>query len=93
MKKITKKTKKTVKPDIIMNLVGYETVNDLYDNYIQAKAVANIAITPEELDVVRNNAFMNGSSDIVVFVECGCNKPAKKLPWYKRFWNWITRKK
>lgn len=92
MKKITNRTKKTVQPDILINTIGCETVNDIYDNYIQAKAEAKKPITPEDLDVVRNNAFMHGSPDVTVFVECNCNKIEKKLPWYKRFWNWLRRK-
>ena len=85
---MTKKSKKTVKPELIINTVGCETSADVYDRYIDAKVRAGRAITEDELEFTRDNADV--FVDVYNIIECTCE--CKKLPWYKRFWNWITRK-
>ena len=90
MKKIIKKTsKKTAKKaDILMNYVGCETSTDVLNAYIDAKVKANKPITQDELEIVENR---NPKVEIVAFCECVPVVEEKK-PWYKRFWNWLTRK-
>lgn len=88
MKKTTKKTKKVVKPEILINTVDCETVNDIYTNYIEAKVNAKRVITKEELDLVKNNTC----NATLVFLGCECEVKAEKKPWYKRFWKWLRRK-
>lgn len=85
---MVKKNKKTVNPELIINTIGCETSADVYDKYIDAKVRAGRAITEDELEFTRDNA--NIFVDVYNFIECRCER--KKLPWYKRFWNWITRK-
>lgn len=84
---MTKKSKKTVNPELIINTIGCETSADVYDQYINAKVRAGRAITKDELEFTRDNANIY-FVDTYHVIECKC----KKLPWYKRFWNWITRK-
>lgn len=85
---MTKKSKKTVNPELIINTIGCETSADVYDRYIDAKVRAGRAITMDELEFTRDNADI--FVDVYNFIGCKCE--CKKLPWYKRFWNWITRK-
>ena len=84
---MTKKSKKTVNPELIINTIGCETSADVYDRYIDAKVRAGRAITKDELEFTRDNANIY-FVDVYHLIACKC----KKLPWYKRFWNWITRK-
>lgn len=86
---MTKKSKKTVNPELIINTIGCETSADVYDRYIDAKVRAGRAITKDELEFTRDNANIY-FVDVYHLIECKCE--CKKLPWYKRFWNWITRK-
>ena len=89
MKKTIKKTsKKTAKKaDILMNYTNCETSTDVLNAYIDAKVKANKPITQDELEIVENR---NPKVEIVAF--CECVPVSAKKPWYKRFWNWLTRK-
>lgn len=86
---MAKKSKKTVNPELIINTIGCETSADVYDKYIDAKVRAGRAITKDELEFTRDNS-KSIFVDVYPVIECKCE--CKKLPWYKRFWNWITRK-
>lgn len=87
--KTVKRTRKATKPEFLINTIGCETVNDIYSNYIEEKVRNNVAITLDELDLVKNNAKC--TSEVVIFMTCECKKTEKK-PWYKRLWNWICGK-
>ena len=87
--KTVKRTRKVTKPEFLINTIGCETVNDIYSNYIEEKVRNNVAITLDELDLVKNNAKC--TSEVVIFMTCDCKK-AEKKPWYKRLWNWICGK-
>lgn len=87
---MTKKSKKTVNPELIISTIGCETSADVYDKYIDAKVRAGRAITKDELEFTRENNVEVHVIYIPYKVSCTCE--CKKLPWYKRFWNWITRK-
>lgn len=84
-----KRARKTAKPEILINTIGCETVNDIYNNYIEAKARAGKNITVEDLAVVRNAT----KPEVYVFVGLECPREAEKKPWYKRIWNRLTGRK
>ena len=89
MKKNTKKMpKKAVKPELIINTVGCVTPADVQEAYIDAKVNSGKTITPEELQFTKDNS----APVIDVFNVYEIQMSEKKLPWYKRFWNWLLRK-
>ena len=84
MKKIAKK-----KYSYIVNLDNIEVLDDIAPVFALAKHKAGLALTDDELAdicVYMIDAF----GPRVCVVNCACGK--KKLPWYKRFWRWLTRK-
>lgn len=84
-KKNTKKTnKKLQKFDLLINCTACETSTDVYNAYIDAKIAAGKAITKDEAEMIenRNPQFVCYCSPVVFTV---------KTPWYKRFWNWVTK--
>lgn len=90
--KTLKKTKKTVKPDFIMNCTNCETSTDVYNELVNAKVRAGKPISKDELEIAKNVAVAEADPTIITFVECNVTA-AKKKPWYKRFWNWLTGRK
>lgn len=75
-----KKNNSKFKPDFVVDITNAFTLKELNDAFISAKADA-LSIG----DVTINDCPSDAHVIIVM--------PAKKKPWYKRFWNWITRKK
>lgn len=67
------------KPDFVVDITNAFTLKELNDAFIAAKADALSS------DVAINDCHSDAHVIIIM--------PAKKKPWYKRFWNWITRKK
>lgn len=80
--------KKAVKPELIINGVNCVTPEDIQDAYIEAKVNAGRNISAEELQFVKDYA----APIIDVYNICEIQLTEKKLPWYKRFWNWLRRK-
>ena len=74
-----KKNNSKFKPDFVVDITNAFTLKELNDAFIAAKAESLSS------DVTINDC-PNDAHVIIVM-------PAKKKPWYKRFWNWITRKK
>ena len=74
-----KKNNSKFKPDFVVDITNAFTLKELNDAFIAAKAEALSS------DVTINDCPCDAHVIIVM--------PAKKKPWYKRFWNWITRKK
>lgn len=74
-----KKNNSKFKPDFVVDITNAFTLKELNDAFIAAKAEAL------SNDVTINDCT-NDAQVIIIM-------PAKKKPWYKRFWNWITRKK
>lgn len=74
-----KKSSKTFTPEFYVDLTNAETTDDVVKAFETAKKAAGI---------VSNNSdwLIDASITIVIPKE-------DKKPWYKRFWNWITRKK
>ena len=96
------KTKKTKKPAYIVDLTKCINGDDVKFAFIKARAIAGDKIKPEEFDFIVE-AVMFDTFAFVISAETSfikqfinfldkIEKP-KKLPWYKRAWNWITRKK
>lgn len=73
-----KKTKK-FNPVFVVDLTNIDNTEDVIKAFIEAKKEAGI----DMIDYVYN-------VDVII-PDDKCEE--KKLPWYKRFWNWITRKK
>lgn len=83
-----KKTK--IKPAYTVDLTDSYTLADTKAAFALGKHNANIPLTDEEL-VDLLVCVVNAVHDV-----CICNVKVyevTKKPWYKRFWNWITRKK
>ena len=74
-----KKNNSKFKPDFVVDITNAFTLKELNDAFIAAKAEALSS------DVTINDCTSDAHVIIVM--------PAKKKPWYKRFLNWITRKK
>ena len=74
-----KKNNSKFKPDFVVDITNAFTLKELNDAFIAAKANALSS------DVTINDCTCDAHVIIIM--------PAKKKPWYKRFWNWITRKK
>lgn len=98
----TKKTKKT-KTDFKVILTDVESPADVYERIVEAKIEAGLNITPCE-HVNYTRILVNKLSDSFLMVPFAqveiCKIPMenlqaepKKPGLFKRFWNWITRKK
>ena len=74
-----KKNNSKFKPDFVVDITNAFTLKELNDAFITAKAEALSS------DVTINDC-LNDAHVIILM-------PANKKPWYKRFCNWITRKK
>jgi hypothetical protein len=85
-KNIKKATKKVAEPELILNCTNCVTPEDVQEAYIDAKVNAGRTITPEELKFVKD--YATPIVDIINIYEI----EMKKLPWYKRLWNWLRRK-
>lgn len=77
---VMKKSNKKFKPDFVVDITNAFTLKELNDAFVTAKSEA-LSIG----DVTINDCPCDAHVIIIM--------PAKKKPWYKRFWNWITRKK
>lgn len=74
-----KRTKKNI-PVFVVDLTNATTAEDAVNAFNKAKSDANIDVIDYIFDVHINIPVIEEKEEV-------------KLPWYKRFWNWITRKK
>ena len=90
MKKSTKPMpkKKATEPELIINTANCVTPADVQEAYIDAKIHAGRKITSEELQFAKDHA----APIVDVYNICEIHLCEKKLPWYKRLWNWLRRK-
>lgn len=88
--KTQNKTKKSIfKPAYIVDITKCEDVQDTLIAFGNAKQKAGYPITDEELD-----AIIDDKSAIIILHDiCAYEVKDEKKSWYKRLWNWITRKK
>ena len=76
---IMKRTKKNI-PVFVVDLTNATTAEDVVNAFNKAKSDANIDVIDYIFDVHVNIPVIEEKEEI-------------RLPWYKRFWNWITRNK
>ena len=87
-KNINKTTKKVAEPELIINTTNCANPADIQEAYIDAKIRAGRTITSEELQFAKDHA----APIVDVFNVVELRICEKKLPWYKRLWNWLRRK-
>lgn len=106
MKKVIKSTKSTNNPTLTVDFTNPSNIGNPRFAFIEAKMEQNVSFTENDLDAILyymtsyviNEMFENCNSvvskDGLIF-KCTAFelKPEVKKPWYKRFWNWITRTK
>jgi hypothetical protein len=85
---MNKNVKKIIKPAYIVDAINCESPFDLLVAFGEAKQNAGLPITKDELE-----AIIEANKEVIYIidtVEVRCER--KKLPWYKRFWRWLTKK-
>ena len=83
------KIKKNFVQSYTVDMTDAYTVEDLKAAFALGKHNAQIPLTNEELFTIINYTIDQ------IPTECICNidvYEVVKKPWYKRFWNWMTRK-
>lgn len=91
MRKSTKKTE----PKFIVNIDDIEHLNDIACVFALAKQNAGVPLSDYDVMSIVDYAIDGIKPKVYIYnVECNCECPApKRKPWYKRFWNWLTRTK
>lgn len=74
-----KKNNKTFAPEFYVDLTNAETTEDIAKAFKTAKEAAGV--------ISENDDWLIDASITIIIPK------QEKKPWYKRFWNWITRKK
>lgn len=107
MKKVVKKTVKVARPKYTIDMTNAANMNDVTANFISQKISNGMKLTDLDIstivsivtDAILKDLMPEDCSAIVkdggVYRKCTAERvevKAKK-PWYKRVWNWITRKK
>lgn len=87
-----KKSTKEFKPTYVVNIDEIEYLEDIPSVWALAKQDAGLPLTDEELTDICVRVCRE-MRPIITVVGCNCDCVTKKEPWYKRFWNWLTRKK
>lgn len=105
MKKVTK-TKSTKKPALVVDFTNEFNINHPRFAFIEAKLEQKVPFTLNDFDYVCNlmrdyvltglfkehNAVINVKGTLIHCDAHDADIEVKK-PWYKRLWNWVTRKK
>lgn len=106
---MTKKTKKPAfKPVFTVDLTDCYDAEEMYEAFLTAKFEAKVPLTSYEvgkfceykivqaLDSFVDDLFDGHNAVVIEGDEIKTFDAVKvtiKQPWYKRFWNWLTRKK
>lgn len=82
---------KNTKPAYIVDITDATNIEDMKAAFALGKHNAGIPLTDDELKTIIQYTIK------MVPTVCICDVKVydvveKKKPWYKRFWNWITRK-
>lgn len=107
MKKVVKKTVKVTKPKYTISMTEAANIDDITADFISQKIMNGMKLTESDVstivsivtDIVLENLMPEDCSAIVndggVYRKCTVVRVENevKKPWYKRAWNWITRKK
>lgn len=105
MKKVIKTTN-TKKPALVVDFTDPSNIKSPRFAFIEAKMEQDVPFTEDDLNTILyymaiyvvNKMFEDCNSVVVrdgLILKCNAFeiKTEEKKPWYKRFWNWITRKK
>ena len=107
MKKVVKKTVKVVRPKYTIDMTNIANIDDVTASFIGQKILNGMKLTDSDIstivsiatDIVLEDLMPEDCSAIVndggVYRKCTAIRVENKVkkPWYKRAWNWITRKK
>lgn len=107
MKKVVKKTVRVARPKYIIDMTNAANMNDITANFICQKISNDMKLTDLDIstivsivtDAILKDLMPEDCSAIVkdggVYRKCTAERVEAKAkkPWYKRVWNWITRKK
>lgn len=107
MKKAIKKTVKVTKPKYTIDMTKAVNMDDVTADFLSQKIMNGMKLTESDVctivsivtDIVLENLMPEDCSAIVndggVYRKCTAVRVENKVkkPWYKRAWNWITRKK
>lgn len=107
MKKVVKKTVKVKRPKYTISMLDVANVDDVTAYFIGQKISAGMRVTDCDYDTIisiftdylLDELLPENLSAIVndggVYRRCTAVPAEEKVkkPWYKRLWNWITRKK
>ena len=107
MKKVVKKTVKVTRPKYTIDMTKAANMDDVTADFISQKIMNGMKLTESDVstivsivtDIVLENLMPEDCSAIVndggVYRKCTAVRIENKVkkPWYKRAWNWITRKK
>lgn len=96
-----KNTKNKIKPAFVVDLTKAETSADVMLAFANARFEAKVPLEQRDIDIITMDAMvytLEAIDDILASL-VALNSVAlckicckKKLPWYKRFWNWLTGK-
>ena len=98
---MNKKNTKKVKPAFIVDLTKAETSADVMLGFAKARFDAKVPLEQRDIDIITIDAmtYTLECLDEILEALVAMNSFAlckicckKKLPWYKRFWNWLTGK-
>ena len=107
MKKVVKKTVKIARPKYTIDMTNIANVGDVTASFIGQKILNGMKFTDSDIstivsivtDIVLEDLMPEDCSAIVndggIYRKCTAVRVENKVkkPWYKRAWNWITRKK
>lgn len=107
MKKVVKKTVKVTKPKYTIDMTKAANMDDVTADFISQKILNGMKLTYDDIctitsivtDIILKNLMPEDCTAIVnnggIYRKCTAVRVDNevKKPWYKRAWNWITRKK
>ena len=80
-----------VKPTYIVDLTNCETLQDAEFAFACTKFEAGVPLSENNLDAIIDKTVEVVTSQLPVLTVCKCECICEKAPWYKRFWNWLTK--
>ena len=107
MKKVVKKTVKVARPKYTIDMTNAANMDDITADFISQKIMNGMKLTESDVctivsivtDIILKNLMPEDCTAIVndggIYRKCTAVRVENevKKPWYKRAWNWITRKK
>lgn len=107
MKKVVKKTVKITRPKYTIDMTKAANMDDVAADFFSQKILNGMKLTYDDTctitsivtDIILKNLMPEDCTAIVndggVYRKCTAVRVENevKKPWYKRAWNWITRKK